>query len=142
MVVDEFHLLNDPVRGLRLEGAISRLGRVNPFCRVLGMSATVSNHADLAAWLDGMSYHSTWRPIPLEHHVRRYLRLADKPGLVIAIVAETAREGGQTLVFAASRRRQPGFQTRILGNQPLADQTAQCCARPPAGGPRRQTGHR
>lgn len=105
VVVDEFHLLMDPARGPRLEGAISRLRRVNPFCRVLGLSATVSNHADLAAWLDGVSYHSTWRPIPLEHHVRRYQRLADKPGLVIAIVAETAREGGQTLVFASSRRR-------------------------------------
>ncbi len=105
VVVDEFHLLMDPGRGPRLEGAISRLQRVNPFCRVMGLSATVSNHADLAAWLGGVSYHSTWRPIPLEHEVRRYKRLADKIGLVIEIVAETQKSGGQTLVFASSRRR-------------------------------------
>lgn len=105
VVVDEFHLLMDPGRGPRLEGAISRLRRVNPFCRVMGLSATVSNHADLAAWLGGVSYHSTWRPIPLQHEVRRYKRLADKTGLVIDIVAETHKSGGQTLIFASSRRR-------------------------------------
>lgn len=105
VVVDEFHLLMDPSRGPRLEGAISRLRRVNPFCRVMGLSATISNHAELAAWLDGVSYHSEWRPVPLEHEVRRFKRLADKAKLVIEIVAESAAEGGQTLVFASSRRR-------------------------------------
>lgn len=105
VVVDEFHLLMDPSRGPRLEGAISRLQRVNPFCRIMGLSATVSNHAELAAWLDGVSYHSTWRAAGLEHEVRRYKHLADKPGIVADIVAATSVEGGQTLVFASSRRR-------------------------------------
>jgi helicase len=105
VVVDEFHLLMDPCRGPRLEGAISRLRRVNPFCRVMGLSATVSNHADLAAWLDGVSYYSPWRGVPLEHQVRRFKRPADKPDLVVDIVAESSGKGGQTLVFASSRRR-------------------------------------
>lgn len=105
LVVDEFHLLMDASRGPRLEGAISRLRRVNPFCRVMGLSATISNYADLATWLGGVSYHSTWRAVPLEHEVRRYKRLADKPSMVTEIVGETAVTGGQTLVFASSRRR-------------------------------------
>jgi len=105
VVIDELHLLMDPGRGPRLEGTISRLRRVNPFCRVMGMSATVSNHAELATWLDGISYHSTWRPVPLEHEVRRYKRLTDKPTMINDIVAETESEGGQTLVFVSSRRR-------------------------------------
>lgn len=105
VVVDEFHLITDPGRGPRLEGAISRLKRVNPFCRVMGLSATASNHTELAAWLDGVSYQSTWRPVSLRHEVRRFKNLADKPGLVIDLVAETARENGQTLVFVSSRRR-------------------------------------
>lgn len=105
VVVDEFHLLMDPNRGPRLEGALSRLRRVNPFCRVMGLSATVSNHADLAAWLDGVSYHNTWRAVPLEHEVRRFKRLADKAGLIIDIVAETANDKGQTLIFTSSRHR-------------------------------------
>ena len=105
VVIDEIHLLMDRARGARLEGAISRLRRVNPFCRLIGLSATVSNHAELAHWIEGVSYHSTWRPVELRHEVRRYKRLTDKPGLVIDVVAQTTREGGQTLVFASSRRR-------------------------------------
>lgn len=105
VVVDEFHLLMDPGRGPRLEGMISRLRRVNPFCRLMGLSATVSNHAELAAWLNGVSYHSSWRPAPLYHEVRRFKRLADKSDLLVGIVAETKGEAGQTLVFASSRRR-------------------------------------
>ena len=115
VVVDEFHLLMDPGRGPRLEGTISRLRRVNPFCRVMGLSATASNHAQLADWLGGISFHSDWRAVPLKHEIRRYKRLADKPGLVIDIVAETRAEGGQTLVFASSRRRAEQLATEISG---------------------------
>lgn len=43
--------------------------------------------------------------MPLEHEVRRYKRLADKSDLVIDVVTETAREGGQTLIFVSSRCR-------------------------------------
>lgn len=105
MVVDEFHLLTDPGRGPRLEGAISRMKRVNPFCRVMGLSATASNHAELAAWLGGVSYHSSWRPVSLIHEVRRFKNIAAKPELIVEVVAETVREGGQTLIFVSSRRR-------------------------------------
>lgn len=113
VVVDEFHLLMDPSRGPRLEGAISRLRRVNPFCRVMGLSATVSNHADLAAWLDGVSYHSDWRAVPLQHEVRRYKRLTDKIDLIVDIIAETVSDGGQTLVFASSRHRAEQIATQV-----------------------------
>lgn len=113
VVVDEFHLLMDPSRGARLEGTISRLRRSNPFCRVMGLSGTVSNHAELADWLDGVSYHSDWRPIPLRHEVRRFKRLADKPDIVSELVADTAQDEGQTLVFVSSRRRAEQMATFI-----------------------------
>jgi helicase len=115
VVVDEFHLLMDPGRGPRLEGTISRLRRVNPFCRVIGLSATVSNHSQLADWLDGVSFHSDWRAVPLQHEIRRYKRLADKAGLVIDIVAETHAQEAQTLVFASSRRRAEQLASEITG---------------------------
>jgi helicase len=105
VVVDEFHLLMDPSRGPRLEGALTRLRRVNPFCQIIGLSGTVSNYHELARWLDGVAYHSTWRPVPLRHEVLRYKQLSDKPALVQRIVGETRQAGGQTLVFVNSRRR-------------------------------------
>lgn len=113
VVVDEFHLLMDPSRGARLEGTISRLRRANPFCRIMGLSGTVSNHKELAGWLEGVSYHSDWRPIPLRHEVRRFKRLADKLGIVTDLVADTASEGGQTLVFVSSRRRAEQLAAQI-----------------------------
>lgn len=122
VMVDEFHLLMDPSRGPRLEGAISRLRRANPFVRVMGLSATASNHAELAAWLDGVSYHSTWRPVPLTHEVHRFKRLADKPGIIANIVSETAREGGQTLVFVSSRRRAQQLAAQVAATGSPASQ--------------------
>ncbi len=116
VVVDEFHLLMDPTRGPRLEGTISRLKRVNPFCRVMGLSGTLSNHAELASWLGGISFHSTWRPVPLKHEIHRFKRLSDKPGLVIDIVAETSLKDGQTLIFVSSRRRAEQLATAITAS--------------------------
>jgi helicase len=41
VVVDEVHSLGRFWARRRLEGAISRLRRLNPFCRILGLSATL-----------------------------------------------------------------------------------------------------
>jgi Lhr-like helicase len=43
LVVDEIHLLWDPQRGARLEGAIARMRQLNPFTRVIALSATLGN---------------------------------------------------------------------------------------------------
>jgi helicase len=105
VVADEFHLLGDANRGGRMEGALSRVQRLNPFVRVLGLSATLGNLGELADWLDGLEYRSTWRPIPLEWRVLRYRRATDKPALLADEVARTVRSGGRSLVFVQSRRR-------------------------------------
>lgn len=105
VVVDEIHLLGDPGRGARLEGAISRFRRLNPFCRFLGLSATLGNRCELADWLAGVEYGSSWRPVPLRWSLRRYRRADEKPGLLANEVAETRNNGGQSLIFVQSRRR-------------------------------------
>jgi helicase len=105
VVVDELHLLGDGQRGARLEGAISRLRRLNPFVTVLGLSATLGNRQELANWLDGVAYQSSWRPVPLEWHIVRYRKADDKPALLLAQVARMVQAGGKSLVFVQSRRR-------------------------------------
>ena len=105
VVIDEFHLLMDASRGPRLEGAISRLRRVNPFCRLMGLSGTVSSHQELASWLGGVSFHSSWRPVPLRHEVRRFKRLSEKTQLITEIVQQSVKKDKQVLIFASSRRR-------------------------------------
>jgi len=105
VVVDEFHLLGDRHRGARLEGAISRFRRLNPFTRIIGLSATLGNRAELADWLDGIEYGSSERPVPLRWTVVRYRQATEKPRLLIETVTETVSDGSQCLVFVQSRRR-------------------------------------
>ena len=61
LVVDEVHLLGDTNRGGRLEGTLSRIRRLNPFCRVLGLSATLGNRSELADWIGGVEFKHEWR---------------------------------------------------------------------------------
>ena len=105
LVVDEIHLLGDRQRGPRLEGTLSRIRRLNPFLRVLGLSATLGNRAELADWLGGIEYHSTWRSVPLTWRTRRFRKAEEKPGILLEEVSRCLRSGGQSLVFVQSRRR-------------------------------------
>ncbi|MDS4019587.1 MAG: DEAD/DEAH box helicase [Candidatus Competibacter sp.] len=105
VVVDELHLLGDNPRGGRLEGALSRLQRLNPFVRLLGLSATLGNRGELAAWWGAVEYHSTWRPVPLRWRIARYRRAEDKPALLVEDVRRCVAAGGRSLVFVQSRRR-------------------------------------
>jgi helicase len=105
VVVDELHLLGDPHRGPRLEGTISRMRRLNPFVRFIGLSATLGNRGELADWLDGVEYVSSWRPIPLRWRVVRYQKATDKPALMAEEVGRNVQAGGKSLVFVQSRRR-------------------------------------
>lgn len=118
IVADELHLLGDSNRGGRLEGALSRFRRINPFVRILGLSATLGNCSQLAAWLDGVEYISTWRPIPLEWRVLRYRKADQKPELLASTVQQNIDKGGKSLAFVHSRRRAEEL-SNFLQNQGL-----------------------
>ena len=105
IVVDELHLLGERGRGPRLEGALMRARRLNPFLRLLGLSATLGNRAELAEWLGGVHYGSSWAPIPIEWRYARYKRATDKPDILKTEVQRCIDDGGQSLVFVQSRRR-------------------------------------
>lgn len=105
VVVDEVHILGDGHRGARLEGAISRFRRLNPFCKFLCLSATLGNREELADWLDGIEYESTWRPVPLTWRIVRYRKADEKPTILAREISQTAASGGRSLVFVQSRRR-------------------------------------
>lgn len=63
LLLDEIHLLNDPERGPTLESAVARMLALSKSAEVRGapiatlrtvsLSATISNHDDLARWLGG-----------------------------------------------------------------------------------------
>jgi helicase len=105
LIADEFHLRGDARRGARLEGGLLRIRRLNPFLRVLALSATMGNRQELADWLGAVHYESTWRPVPLTWRTVRYAKAEEKPKLACELVRRTCSEGGRSLVFVHSRRR-------------------------------------
>jgi helicase len=115
LVVDELHLLGESIRGARLEGALMRVRRLNPFLQVLGLSATLGNRAELADWLGGVHYATSWRPIPIEWRCSRYQRATDKSRLLQAEVGRCVSGGGQSLVFVQSRRRAESIAEELRG---------------------------
>jgi len=66
VVVDEIHLLNDPSRGPTLEILITILKQMLKNVQILGLSATIGNPEELAAWLEASLVLDDWRPVELK----------------------------------------------------------------------------
>jgi len=105
VVVDEFHILGQPQRGPRLEGALTRILRLNPFARIIGLSATIPNVEELAGWLHAKSYSSKWKQIAIQKNIIRFHAAKDKPYLVLETIKKCTLQGGKTIVFCNSRSR-------------------------------------
>lgn len=105
VVVDELHLLADPHRGPRLEAAIVRMRALNPFARVVGLSATLGNAGELASWLDGACYVSRSRPIQTTWKTVTFSRADEKPRKLLDALEPVVRSRGLSLVFVQSKRR-------------------------------------
>jgi superfamily II helicase len=78
VVCDESHLLCVRDRGDKLESAIMRFTRQNPLCRIVFLSATMSNVDELARWLSSLNnkkselINSDYRPIRLDIYYEPY----------------------------------------------------------------------
>jgi helicase len=105
LVVDEIHLLDHPNRGARLEGAIVRMRALNPFARIIGLSATLGNAHELADWLEGVCHQSTWRPIKSIWRTVVFSKADQKPAKVVEAIQPVIAGGGKSLVFVQSKRR-------------------------------------
>ena len=115
VVVDEVHLLDSDRRGSVLEAVVSRLRRL---CapRVVALSATMRNVADVAEWLDAppettFDFGEEHRPVDLTATVATYRHgentFADKYRRLyraLDLVEDHVRADGQALVFVASRQ--------------------------------------
>lgn len=71
LIFDEAHLLNDAQRGAGAEAMIMALGTINPNCRIICLSGTMSNYIEIAKWLKSCNGKKTyfvksdWRPTEL-----------------------------------------------------------------------------
>ena len=113
VVFDEFHLLNDLHRGPRLEGLATRLKRINPYVKIIAMSATLSNISELGEFLDACPLRFTWRPTELDLRLRHFSSSKEKVSNLYEEVLETLEEDGQVLVFVNSRKKAEKLAAKI-----------------------------
>ncbi|MBS3126856.1 DEAD/DEAH box helicase [Candidatus Woesearchaeota archaeon] len=65
IIIDEIHLLNDPSRGPTLEIVLTLLKKLLQ-AQIIGLSATIGNPQELAAWLGATLVQDSWRPVELK----------------------------------------------------------------------------
>ncbi len=117
VVIDEVHTLQDPERGHRLDGLISRLKYYTEQrhggpggTQWIYLSATVGNTGKLAEVLEATPIEFEERPVPIERHVT-FTDGQEKPRIENKLVRRefdaTSSKGyrGQTIIFTNSRRR-------------------------------------
>ncbi|KAJ9142142.1 Helicase and polymerase-containing protein TEBICHI [Pleurostoma richardsiae] len=70
VVLDELHMIDDDHRGYLLELMATKLLCLGEHAvQIIGMSATLNNISLLAKWLQGHSYETHYRPVPIEEHL-------------------------------------------------------------------------
>ena len=91
--------------------------------QLLALSATISNVKTLAEWLRATPVELDWRPVPLMEGFYDYSRILFTAGVEkqvprssygapIDVAMDTVKAGGQSLVFANTRRRAVSLATR------------------------------
>ena len=115
IIADEIHLLRDSRRGPTLEIVLTRMRSLNPGSRIIGLSATIPNAAEIAEWLGAKLIESSWRPVPLREGVYYNGTAMFNDGTVrwvpeessveaVNLAVETVKERGQALVFVNTRK--------------------------------------
>jgi len=113
VVADEIHLMDSPNRGPTLEIVLTRLRQVaDP--AILALSATISNHEELAQWLDAEHIKTDWRPVELYAGVcfdgvvdfvpKRRFSIHSPETPLRSLVDNTLQKGKQALVFVNTRK--------------------------------------
>jgi len=126
VIADEVHLLNDAARGPTLEVVLARLMQVNPDIQILALSATINNVDEIAAWLKAEHVTTEWRPVTLKEGVLLHDEIQYKDGdarklekktkdSAINLALSTIKTGGQTLVFASTRKSAANLAKKFAG---------------------------
>jgi len=122
LVVDEVHLIDSPDRGPTLEMVLTKMRSRNPELQVIALSATIGNPGKLARWLNAELVTSSWRPVDLREGVffdgSIHFHENNRPVKIISryedlnLLMDTVEEGGQCLIFVASRKNAEAFAKR------------------------------
>ncbi|EIE23289.1 hypothetical protein COCSUDRAFT_42188 [Coccomyxa subellipsoidea C-169] len=156
LVIDELHMVGDEQRGYLLELLLTKLRYstagvdevAGEGLQIIGMSATMSNAAAFASWLDAELYETSFRPVPLRKFVKVGCQIRDERGdpvrklaadphwdredHVALLARETVDAGKSVLIFCASKKKCSdvarhiaemlgSIEERFLGGEELGD---------------------
>ena len=122
-IADEVHLAGNDSRGPTLEMILTKVLYLGLDAQLLALSATISNAKVVGEWLRATPVELDWRPVPLREGVFDYGRVVfsdgeekqiprSSYGAPIDVAMDTIKEGGQSLIFAGTRRRAVSLATR------------------------------
>jgi replicative superfamily II helicase len=130
LIADEIQLLAVPSRGDHVEAGLMKFTEINPECRLVLLSATMPNVAEIADWVsyiltqrDTVMLTSNYRPCPLNIHYEKYYdgentyddNELQKVDLAMQIVEHYPED--KFLIFAHTKRTGDMMkQTLIKGN--------------------------
>lgn len=127
-IIDECHMIYDETRGHALETLLLLL-RARPSTQRRLQLACFTAHVpyapSLAQWLDAVLYETTFRPVPLIHHVvlpdKTVERYSEDDSSFVgsgttSLDVLVSSAGGPVLVFCASKR-EAEFTARELGRR-------------------------
>lgn len=110
VIIDEVQMLEDPERGHRVDGLISRLKYLAPKAQYLYLSATIGLPNTLAKKLNCQLVTYSERPVPLERYLM-FLERQQKIPVIKRLIGEEFSQisskgfHGQSIVFTNSRAR-------------------------------------
>jgi helicase len=115
-VSDEVHLIGDRERGATLEMMLTKIRKHYPQSQIVTLSATVANSEEIADWLACELVESDWRPTKLVEGVYEHGMIRMSGGTTfrvnssgissaVDIAIDSVDEGGQSLIFAETRKR-------------------------------------
>ncbi|MDV3293341.1 MAG: DEAD/DEAH box helicase [Nitrososphaerales archaeon] len=122
-IADEVHLAGNDSRGPTLEMILTKVLFAGLDAQILSLSATISNAKEIAEWLRSRAIELSWRPVPLREGVFEYGRVVFTDGMEnkvagstygppIDVAMDTVKGGGQSLIFANTRRRAVSLATK------------------------------
>ena len=110
LVFDEAHLIGDGSRGAAGEAMVMGMTSLNPGCRVVCLSGTMSNYMEMAKWLKACNgkatrfVNSNWRPSELVKAVECYADIDDERDKIKREAREIHDQGRKMLIFVHSKQ--------------------------------------
>ena len=110
LVFDEAHLIGDESRGAGSEALVMAFTALNPGCRVIFLSGTMSNFLEIAKWLKNCNgkatryVNSSWRPQELIKRVVCFEGIDEEKKDVLEMAREVHADDRKMLVFVHSKR--------------------------------------